>query len=147
MSDQLPRPHERTLADLMNGLAEASLAMSDEALLTETRDGGEDPAWAAASVRDLLRATGKTFRQRHLRAAAAEYQRRTASLKRGWLDLPETPDQRRSLLASVLARNPRVESALLTMQHREFKELSDSDVESCLAQLKELGVLGDDEGE
>jgi hypothetical protein len=140
--------HQRALAGLMNGLGESILTQSDEELLAETTALGENPRAAAAEVRDVLRGAAKTFRQRHLRAAAAEYQRRAASLKRGWLDLPATPGDRRAMLASVFARNPRMESAFLTVQHREFKELSDADVESCLLQLKELGVLDEgDEGD
>ncbi len=136
--------HETALSGLMNGMAEAVLSQSDEELLAETVSEGEDPSLAAASVRDILRTASKTYRQRHLRAAAVEYQKRSASLKRGWIDLPEAAGDRRTLLASVFARNPQMQSAFLTVQHREFKELSDADVESCLLQLRELGVLVDE---
>ena len=142
MSDRNGR-HQSALAGLMNSLADAALSQTDEELHAEAASSGEEPAFAASEVRDLLRSASKSYRQRHLRAAALEYQKRVASLKRGWIDLPETAGDRRSLLASVFAMNPRMESAFLTLQHREFKELSDTDVESCLVQLRELGVLGE----
>jgi hypothetical protein len=62
-------------------------------------------------------------------------------LQTRWVDLPDTAEERRALLGGLLARHPRMEAALVTVQHREFKELTDADVESCLAQLAELGVL------
>lgn len=136
--------HQSSLTSLMNGLAESVLEQSDEDLLAESISSGESPKQAAAEVRDLLRSASKTFRQRHLRVAAAEYQKRVASLKRGWIDIPAAAGDRRALLASVFSQNPQMQSAFLTLQHREFKELSDADVESCLVQLRELGVLSDE---
>ena len=129
---------------LLDALGEATLAMTEAELVRECRDADEDPAAVAASTRALLLGAAKDYRQRHLRAAAEEYRRRVAEIGTRWVDLPETPEARRALLASLFARNPTMQSAYLTVQHRDFKELSDADVESALVQLAELGVLEPD---
>jgi hypothetical protein len=61
------------------------------------------------------------------------------------VDLPDGVDARRALLAGIFERHPEMTDAFLTVQHRELRELTDADVESCLAQMLELGVF-DGEG-
>ena len=41
----------------------------------------------------------------------------------------------------MMSRKPEIGAALLTAQHREFKDLTDADIQSCLEQLGALGVL------
>jgi Mg2+ and Co2+ transporter CorA len=139
------RTQQGELAALMDALAESGRALDDGAVLAESRARGEDPVVAAEAVRSMLRDTGKRYRQRRLRAAAAEYRRASERLSTRWVDLPDGVDERRSLLASIFARHPEMTDAFLTVQHRELRELTDADVESCLAQMLELGVF-DDEG-
>ena len=131
------------LTAMMNTLAEATLTVEDDALFDEARGTGEDPLAAAEGVRTLLLKAVKDYRQRHLRVAAHEYRQRVRDIEAHWLDLPDQAGERRALLAAVFDRHPAMQSALLTVQHREFKELSDHDVESCLVQLAALGVLAD----
>ena len=135
------------LSSLMDTLAEATPALSEADLTQECLDAGEEPAAAAAATRALLLGAAKSYRQRHLRAAAEEYKRRVARVGTRWVDLPETPEARRAMLAALFARNPTMQTAYLTVQHREFKELSDADVESTLVQLAELGVFDPEEDE
>src|SRR5206468_59918 len=54
--------------------------------------------------------------------------------------LPGSPEARRALLARLFETYPQMENAFLTVQHRDFKALSDGDVESFLRQLQELGA-------
>lgn len=133
------------LAALMDALAESGRALDDGAVLAEARARGEDPVVAAEAVRSMLRDTGKRYRQRRLRAAVAEYRQARERLSTRWVELPDGVDERRALLASIFARHPEMTDAFLTVQHRELRELTDADVESCLAQMLELGVF-DDEG-
>ena len=128
-------------AAIMDALAETTLAVDDATLFDEARMASEDPLAAAEGVRTLLLQAAKDYRQRHLRMAANEYRQRVRDIEAHWIDLPDQAGERRTLLAAVLARHPAMQSALLTVQHREFKELSDHDVESCLIQLAALGVL------
>lgn len=128
-------------AALMEALAETTFATSDAELVEECHLAGEDPAGVAAATRMVLLTAAKDFRQRHLRAAASQYKKRIAEMGTRWVDLPDAPSERRTLLASLFAVHPGMQSAYLTIQHRDFKELSDADVESCLIQLAELGLL------
>jgi hypothetical protein len=139
------RTQQGELAALMDALAESGRALDDGAVFAESRARGEDPVVAADAVRSLLRDTGKRYRQRRLRAAAAEYRRASERLSTRWVDLPDGVDARRALLAGIFERYPEMTDAFLTVQHRELRELTDADVESCLAQMLELGVFDGEE--
>ena len=83
----------------------------------------------------------KAYEQRHLREAQKAYEDRVESIRRRPFALPTTPENRRELLALVMTQKPDLRSALLTVQHREFKKWTDEDILSCLEQLGALGVL------
>jgi hypothetical protein len=132
---------EELLQAVNNALAESVAETSDAEILMELREAGESPADAAERVRLLLRNTAKTFRQRRLYESWEEYRRQSAALSQSTFPLPDSPEARRELLASVFTRYPQMQTAFLTIQHRDFKALADSDVESILRQLSQLGVL------
>ncbi len=135
------RNYEDELRAIMDALAESVAELSDEEILAETRAEGQDPNLAAEHVRQVLRTAAKVYQQRLLREARAQYERRVAAMREGKYSLPDSPEERRRLLADVFDRKPDIRSGLLTAQHREFSSLTDADVESYLKQLQELGVL------
>lgn len=55
--------------------------------------------------------------------------------------LPESIQNKRDLLKSVFSKNPQFQS-ILTAAARDFRDLSDEDVDLMLRQLYELGALG-----
>lgn len=136
-----PRDYEAELRALMDALAEAVAEASDEEILNEAREAGEGPAAAAEEVRVVLRNAVKAYEQRHLREAQKEYEKHVDAIRRRPFSLPTTPENRRKLLTFVMTRKPDLKPALLTLQHRDFKEWTDADVQSCLEQLGALGVL------
>lgn len=132
---------EEELRALWDVFAESIAESSDEEVLAEAREEGEDPHETAERVRSALRDAVKSFQQRRLHEAEQDYKRRIAEIYERQHRLPANPEQRRELLSLVFTRIPSMQAALLTAQHREFANLTDEDIESYLKQLAELGVL------
>jgi hypothetical protein len=141
MADK-PRNHEEEYANIMNALAEFTFEMSDEDVEAEIREEGDDPEGSGGQVKQILHAAIKAHQQRHLLEAQQRYAEQIAAMKEKKYDLPESPEERRTLLMAFLSSRPEIGSAMLTAQHRDFKDLTDADVESYLKQLHELGAMG-----
>lgn len=127
------------LCKIMDAISDPILEMSDEDLLAEVREDGEDPGQVAAEVKEVLLGAIKSYRQRNLIAAAREYERQTAHAEKRESKIPTSPVQRRKLLDLIFARQPE----LLTFQNREFRDFTDTDVEGLLTDLEDLGALED----
>lgn len=134
------RTHSKELGNICDALAKSVLEMSDEEILAEAQDDGDDIATAAEEVRQVLRASLKAHKQRRLIEAHQQYEEKMLAMFQREYSLPVSPEDKRALFLGVLNTNPQVNSAL-TMQHRNFKELSDEDIESYLKQFVELGIL------
>lgn len=61
--------YEEELANILNGLAESIVEMSDEEILAEIRENGEDAEKAAERVRKILQAAVRAYQPRHPDAA------------------------------------------------------------------------------
>lgn len=131
------------LCNVMDTVSEPILKMTDEEIRAEVIERGEDPDKVAAEVKGKISSTIKNYKQRHLRAAQEEYERETIASQQRQAELPGSPEARRELLNLVCSRKPELSSMLLTLQHRDFEELTDGDVESSLEELSELGALND----
>jgi hypothetical protein len=140
MADQ-KRDYDAELFNVMSALAETEWEMTDKEVIEDARVRGEDIEKEAELVKDIFRRALKEHRQAPLREAQQKYKDRVASMFRDEISLPQSADGRRELLDAFFASRPELGSALLTAQHREFSELTDSDVEDFLRQLKELGAL------
>lgn len=132
---------EKELRAVWDAFAESIAESSDEEVLAEAREEGEDPHETAQRVRSALRDAVKSLQQRRLHEAEHQYKRRITEIYERQHRLPATPEQRRELLSLVFSRIPAMQTAVLTAQHREFSSLTDEDIESYLKQLDELGVL------
>jgi 2-methylcitrate dehydratase PrpD len=129
----------------MCAIADTCLEVDDGTVQAECLLLGEDATQSALGIKAMMEQTVRTFRQRRLTQAAAEFRALTAAMRSKWAALPERPEERRTLLAAIFQKQPQMERAFLTIQHREFTALSDQDVESCLRQLAALGVSADSE--
>jgi hypothetical protein len=138
-----PRDYEGELRAIMDALAESVAEASDADLLAEAREAGEDPARTAERVRAVLRRAAKAYDQRRLREAQRAYEERVRSIRARPYVMPKTPESRRKLFTAVMTRKPELGEALVTAQHRDFTDLTDADIQSCLEQLAALGVLDD----
>lgn len=128
------------LRALRNGLADSVLSASDAELIDEVRDEGLDPDAVAEETRALLLKTVKDFKQRALVAAREQHRQKAARLTAQRYQLPASPEERRQLLDAVIAQHQQM-GRMLIAQHRDFKELTDDDVESWLQQFGALGLL------
>ena len=106
MSKQ-PETHEKELRAIMDALAESIAQASDEEILDEVREEGDNPEIAAEHLRSRLRATAKAYQQQKLRAAQQQYDARIAGMRHKEYALPTTPEARRTLLAAVLLKDQR----------------------------------------
>ncbi len=136
---------EKERERLLFAVAESVLEMSESQALGEVRQSGEDPTEVARRTRLLLWSQAKVSRKKPLFDALREYQIQVERMRARKTNLPETPQARRDLMLSLFHRYPQMQSAFMTVQHREFKSWSDSDIESFLRQLQELGAIDAEE--
>jgi hypothetical protein len=76
-----PRDYEAELRAIMDALADSVTDASDETLLAEAREAGEDPGTVAARVRSLLMRAVTDHEQRPLRDAQKTYDERIQSIR------------------------------------------------------------------
>lgn len=135
------RNYEKELKMIMFSLADSIEDTSDEEIIEEIKQSGQNPEVIAEEVRNILLDSVKAFRKRNLLDAKERYKMNVIKIETGTFDLPATSQERRELLFKVVNDNPYMAKGLLTAQYREFKDLSDNDVESMLKQLQQLGAL------
>lgn len=140
MSDK-ERNYNEGLAHVMNTLAESTLDLSEEEVDAEIREEGDDPRHSTDHVKNLLRRAVKDYQQRLLREAQKHYEASLAAMNDEESFLPTSVEDQRDLFIAAMTNNPEVRSALLTAQHRDFKDLTEADIRSYLKQLKTLGAL------
>jgi hypothetical protein len=133
---------EKKIRAFFEALADNVENLSDEELLAEIREEGRDPGAIATETRLLVQDTIKRFKQRALFAARQQHDRNEARLAALKLQLPTSPTDRRRLLDTAIARHKQAGRVLIA-QYRDFKEMTDEDVESWLEQFSALGLLDD----
>jgi hypothetical protein len=124
---------------IFDALAESVGEESDEQLVAEVKESGENPNALLAHVKGLLREAVKQTQQRPLRDARKAYEARRSALQQNTYALPESAAERRTLFMSVVTQNPSVGG--MTAHFREFDKLEDDDITSCQRQLADLGFL------
>lgn len=134
--------HDEPAAKILDGLADYIENAPGEALLEDARDAGRDPEQMAAQVKNVLMRAVKNHQQRELLRARQAYEREVAAMRTRRIELPAKPETRRNWLAAVLAQRPQMQLAV-TMQNRNFSELTNEDVEAHLRKLEMLGILKD----
>lgn len=134
------RDHAQDLDRILDGIAESIATESDEAILEELRAEGTDPAANAAALKAVLLGALKQHEQGLLSAARERIRLRTANPVQR--TLPVSADERRTLLLSLFGSRPKV-AEMVTAHCRDLSALTDADVESCLEDLAELGLLGE----
>lgn len=136
-----PRDYKKELLAVMFSLADSIENATDSEVIEEVKQSGQNSEVIAQDVRNVLLDSVKAFRKRNLIDAKERYKMNVIKIETGTFDLPATSQERRELLFKVVNDNPYMAKGLLTAQYREFKDLSDDDVESMLKQLQQLGAL------
>jgi len=137
-----PRSESERLGRILDRLAEYIETASGAQLLEDARLEGRDPAKTVKRVKGLLRQAVNTHSLRQLKKAQEGYEESVTAMKSRFVELPATPERRRSLLEAILSQQPALRPAF-TFQNRDFTELTDEDVENHLRKLALLGVLDD----
>jgi len=137
--------NDAALRALYEEIAESIAEAPDAEIVEECKVEGGSVEQVADHMGDVLRSAWKGFQQKSLREAREKYQRTASALRTAAIRLPDTAAERRQLLAGVLSRPPEVGSAI-NMHFRDFDQMSDEDVETCLQQFAELGLLPTDDG-
>lgn len=133
------RDYDKEFQSLMNALADSVLRESAEELANDLHAEGIEPNEYAERLRQAMLDSIKAHRQQALINARRSYRDSVASYEQHKVHLPTTPAKRRAVFDQVLKRDPGLRQ--LTMQNRDFTELTDEDIESYLQQLHELGVI------
>lgn len=128
------------LGRILDRLAEHIQNAPGAELLEDARREGRDPGQTTVRVKGLLRQVVTNYQQKQLKKAEEEYEREVAAMKSRHIELPKTPERRRSLLSTIFSQEPQLEAAF-TFQNRGFSELTDQDIENHLRKLALLGVL------
>jgi hypothetical protein len=127
------------LAAILDALAESLLEASDEHILEEAAEAGEDIKETETRVKNVFRRAAKSFKKKRLQEARAIYEKETRPARKHHL-IPASFQEKLDLLAHIIEAQPQIK-AVLTSQYREFTELAEEDVDSYLDELAKLGVL------
>ena len=131
----------KKLEQLCNALADDIDAMTDEELLAELEEGGEDPdaigARTGALITDAIADAGR----RNLVAARAGYEAQKAARQGNVL---QWPVERKRALIQRFAQNDNALKRKLTLAARKGED-TEADVDSFIEDLIDLGVI-DNEG-
>lgn len=129
------------LEKLCNALADDLDAMTDEELLAELEEAGEDVDAIAARTRALITDTVANIGRRKLAAARAGYDTHKAGHRSNVLQWPM--ESKRALIQRF-AQNDNALKQKLTLAARKGED-TEADMDSFIEDLIDLGVI-DDEG-
>lgn len=125
------RPADR-LAELV---ADELLAVSGQELEGMVREWGLEPKEAAQNVDAAFKEALKRRSKARLEEAKRTREKEVAKLSGGRLDLPT---DREELLVTLKARLAEIDSSQVTIQHRDFNDLTECDIRSLIRQLSAL---------
>lgn len=129
-------------ARVLNELAATIEAAEPAELATALQEGGHDLGEIESRMKTAALAGIKQFKQQGLHRARERYRESSARIERQSRGLKGSSADRRRRLFNALEANPDLRSSL-TVQHRNFNEMTEEDIDSALEEMEILGVLGD----
>lgn len=129
------------LRSLIDGLSGPLVSASDEEIRDQAIEDGLDLKQLGELGRGILGKALEVHMSNALIQARNQYQVRLAAFHATKLFLPTSFEEKLKLLKECLEKHAFVKDAVLTTQHRDFKNLSESDLDSMLRQLHTLGIL------
>lgn len=126
-------PFDDRLGKILDGVAQYIEEAPAEDILENARLEGSDPHRCAEQVRNTLRQALVVHGKAKLAEARRACQAQVQEVRQPAYQLPPSPEGRRRLLQRAM------EHESVTLQNRQFSELTDEDV---LVQLRSLAELG-----
>lgn len=123
--------YEDELSNLMNGLADSVLEMSDEEIEKEFQADEDD----SENIRQVLLNSVKTCRQEKLIESKKRHEQNLVSFQNTHYEIPEHPEAKRNLIESMMGNIAARHQTQLTTQFRDFKNLPDEDLDGIIKQL------------
>jgi hypothetical protein len=136
MGDKARNDSER-LARIIDGLGDIILNATDDETLQAAREENRNPTDTSARVKGILRRAVRSQQQVELIAARTGYRLQAAAMAESTFELPKTNEERRTLFMAAMSQLPKLRVAF-TAQNRDFKDLSDDDIE---VQLRKMALL------
>ena len=138
------RAPKEQLDAILDALAESLLEASDEHILEEAAEAGEDIKETETRVKTVFRRAATAFKKKRLQEARVLYEKEMRPTRKHHL-IPASFQEKLDLLAHIIESQPQIK-AVLTAQYRAFTELTEEDVDSYLDELAKLGVLDEPHG-
>lgn len=126
--------YQDELYNIMNGIADSVLEMSDEEIEEEIREEGDN----TEEIRQVLLSAVKSCRLKSLREAKVRHETNVRLFQETKFDFPDSPEEKRSLIQSMLGSFTAQGSPQITAQFRDYECLPDEDLDSVLLQLYAL---------
>lgn len=139
MGDKAKNDSER-LGRIIDGLGDVILNATDDEILQSAREENRNPAETSSRVKGILHRAVRSQQQAELIAARAGYRRQAAAMAEEIFELPKTNEERRTLFMAAMSQLPKLQVAF-TAQNRDFKDLSDADIEIQLRKMALLDLL------
>lgn len=124
------------LCRVAKGIAESISDMSKEDIVNEFREDGCNLRTEAIGVKNLMLQTIKKYRREKLKE---EYIHQVTKINNSNHNIPDTVEERKHVFMEIMFQQPDLWNSL-TLQHRDFNQFTDSDIENILKQLQELGI-------
>lgn len=132
----------KRLHSYVDTAADLVIQATDEEIEADIRARGEDPKKSAEHVRSLIHSKVTARNKKRLERAKHELanKRRNQERKERSKSLPQTPEERRELLAAILTR-PDLPSELTVAFRDREDSLTDEEINSILEDFADLGLI------
>ncbi|SRR5581483_3990221 len=135
------RSHTEKLEKILDFIGDHIRSAPADELIEAAREEGRDPGEENTRLKSLLLKKFKSHQQKKLAEAREGYRRELASISEGDFNLPDTPEERRTLFMATIAQANSQLQSTFTMQHRDLSEFSDEDIVANLKKFHQLGLL------
>jgi len=134
------RNFRKELDNISMAYEELLLGMTDKEIEAEVVADGENPQTIVDGIQLMMKKTVKSFRKQKLEKARITYDKKSSESSWDVSKLGLSRKQKEDLLLNIISANPLIGNAL-TIQHREFNKLSESDLDDILGDLDALNML------
>lgn len=135
------RSHTEKLDRILDFLGDHIRSAPADELIEAARQEGRDAGEENTRLKSFLLSKFKSHQQKRLAAAREGYQREQARISEGDFNLPDTPEERRTLFMATITQASSQMQCTFTMQHRDLSDFSDEDIVANLKKFAELGLL------